>query len=344
MSTKQSTFDRYIADITRGDTPRPEDKGELEDRAAALHNHYPMKIDNLNAELKSVKTRLDATRLALEARTEAIIQAVVMAKTPEGKPVYSNESLRSIETKKRIKDDPQCAVELAEIEALEEAAQLQRHPPRSRPKRLQRLEDHVHRRARHPTDRLIHSQPETLKPETGRLCQYPSTATPTLPMLWLFAFPNILLQDPDNSATLVPYAPKARDFHKPLWDQLLWLTNQLANQNKLVYKPANYSILAADSGIQFSVSGGGTVTLTVPTGIALPANGVPQRNRFFVPRDGSTLVVKAPGTDIIEFGALATAAGGNLTSNVYGCAFELVNTEANRWLAIALTPTMPTVN
>ncbi len=121
MNIKPSTFDRFIADLTRGDTPRPEDIDEIERRAAAMHNHYPQKIDALNAELKSVKTRLDATRLALEARTEAIVQAVVMEKTDLGKPVFSNESLRGIEIKKRSAADPQCAIELAEIEALEEA-------------------------------------------------------------------------------------------------------------------------------------------------------------------------------------------------------------------------------
>lgn len=124
MQNKQSTFDRFVDDLTRGDTPRPDDIAEIERRAAAMHNNYPQKIDALNAELKSVKTRLDATRLALEARTEAIVQAVVMAKTPEGKPVFSNESLRSIEIKKRVAADPQCAIELSEIEALEEAHNL----------------------------------------------------------------------------------------------------------------------------------------------------------------------------------------------------------------------------
>ncbi len=120
MKTKQTTFDRFHADIERGDVPRDEDKEELERRAAALHNSYPQKIDALHAELKSDKTLLETARAVLEVATEAIVQAVVMARTPEGKPLYSNESLRAIEIKKRIAANANCAIVSNEVTQLEE--------------------------------------------------------------------------------------------------------------------------------------------------------------------------------------------------------------------------------
>lgn len=119
MKTKVSTFERFQADIERGDTPRTEDVAELERRADELHNSYPQKIDGLNAALKDLKARLDALRGEHEATTSEIVQAVTMARTPENKPVYSNESLRQIEIGKRIAAHPTCAEQIKAITALE---------------------------------------------------------------------------------------------------------------------------------------------------------------------------------------------------------------------------------
>ncbi len=57
-----------------------------------------------------------------------------------------------------------------------------------------------------------------------------------------FAFPNIALEDLEEHVHLA-HSPLARDFHKPLWDQLLWLTDQI-NQRRgsLNLAPQNFLI------------------------------------------------------------------------------------------------------
>ncbi len=121
MLQRESTFDRFNRAIQAGKLPDPKDVDQLEARAAALHNHYPQKIDGLNADLKETKKQLDQARLQLESATESIVQAVVMAKDETTKkPIYSNESLRGIEIKKRTQLNQNCARLNAQIETLEE--------------------------------------------------------------------------------------------------------------------------------------------------------------------------------------------------------------------------------
>jgi len=121
MLNKQSAFDRYNRAIQAGVQPDARDRAELEARAAEMHNHYPQKIDALNADLKETKQALDAARDQLDAATESIIQAVAMAKDPETrKPVYSNETLRGIEIKKRTATDQRCAQLAEQIVKLQE--------------------------------------------------------------------------------------------------------------------------------------------------------------------------------------------------------------------------------
>ena len=92
-------------------------------------------------------------------------------------------------------------------------------------------------------------------------------------------------------------------------------------------KTASYSVLAADSYKDFDNNGAaGSVTFT------LPASTVGLTYGFAV-MEAQNLVITAPGGSTIYLGALATSAGGTITSSTVGSYLLVKCRSATEWIA-----------
>ena len=92
-------------------------------------------------------------------------------------------------------------------------------------------------------------------------------------------------------------------------------------------KTASYAVLAADSYLDFDNNGAaGSVTFTLPASTVGLAYG-------FAVMEAQDLVIDAPGGVTIYLGALATTAGGTITSNAVGSYLFIKCRSATEWLA-----------
>jgi hypothetical protein len=91
-------------------------------------------------------------------------------------------------------------------------------------------------------------------------------------------------------------------------------------------KTASYAVLAADSYKDFDNNGAaGSVTFTLPASTVGLAYG-------FAVMEAQNLVVDAPGGVTIYIGALATTAGGTITSNEVGSYLFVKCRSATEWI------------
>jgi len=91
-------------------------------------------------------------------------------------------------------------------------------------------------------------------------------------------------------------------------------------------KTASYAVLAADSYKDFDNNGAaGSVTFTLPASTVGLAYG-------FAVMEAQNLVVDAPGGVTIYIGALATTAGGTITSNAVGSYLFIKCRSATEWI------------
>jgi len=91
-------------------------------------------------------------------------------------------------------------------------------------------------------------------------------------------------------------------------------------------KTASYAVLAADSYKDFDNNGAvGSVTFTLPASTVGLAYG-------FAVMEAQNLVVDAPGGVTIYLGALATTAGGTITSNAVGSYLFIKCRSATEWI------------
>ena len=92
-------------------------------------------------------------------------------------------------------------------------------------------------------------------------------------------------------------------------------------------KTASYTVLAADSYKDFDNNGAaGSVTFTLPASTVGLAYG-------FAVMEAQNLVIDAPGGVTIYLGALATTAGGTITSSTVGSYLFIKCRSATEWLA-----------
>ena len=92
-------------------------------------------------------------------------------------------------------------------------------------------------------------------------------------------------------------------------------------------KTASYAVLAADSYLDFDNNGAaGSVTFTLPASTVGLAYG-------FAVMEAQDLVIDAPGGVTIYLGALATTAGGTITSNAVGSYLFIKCRSATEWIA-----------
>ena len=91
-------------------------------------------------------------------------------------------------------------------------------------------------------------------------------------------------------------------------------------------KTAGYAVLAADSYKDFDNNGAaGTITFTLPASTVGLAYG-------FAVMEAQNLVIDAPGGVTIYLGALATTAGGTITSNEVGSYLFIKCRSATEWI------------
>ena len=91
-------------------------------------------------------------------------------------------------------------------------------------------------------------------------------------------------------------------------------------------KTASYAVLAADSYLDFDNNGAaGSVTFTLPASTVGLAYG-------FAVMEAQDLVIDAPGGVTIYLGALATTAGGTITSNAVGSYLFVKCRSATEWI------------
>lgn len=125
MDKKETHFDRWICAVRNGRRPDPKDAAAVDKRASALHNSFPKRINQVNVTLKSTRRALQEKQSEREVATESIIQDVILARTEDGKPVYSNETTRKIEILKRTLADKKCVALSEKITTLQ--AKLDAH-------------------------------------------------------------------------------------------------------------------------------------------------------------------------------------------------------------------------
>ncbi len=78
--------------------------------------NYPSEIEKTVLELAEYNRQSAELRERLAATEAIIIQDIAAAKTPEGKPQFSNESVRAAELTLRIRVDAEAAGIKAQIE------------------------------------------------------------------------------------------------------------------------------------------------------------------------------------------------------------------------------------
>lgn len=122
METKPHTttaFDRFNAAIQAGIEPDEADRKKLEACAKQMHNFYPEKIELLTRQFQAAKSELASTKDSLEALKANHTQSVLMAKNEAGKPLYSNETTRSLEIDNRVREDVTCQGLAKKVEAIQ---------------------------------------------------------------------------------------------------------------------------------------------------------------------------------------------------------------------------------
>ncbi len=94
--------------------------------------NYPSDIEKTVLALAECNRQWAELRERLSATEAIIIQDIAAAKTPEGKPQFSNVSVRAAELTLRMRDD----VEAADIKAQIERGEMQRQQHLARLERL----------------------------------------------------------------------------------------------------------------------------------------------------------------------------------------------------------------
>jgi len=94
--------------------------------------NYPSDIEKTVLELAECNRQSAELRERLAATESLIIQDIAVAKTPEGRPQFSNESVRAAELTLRMRDD----AEATDIKAQIERGEMQRQQHLARLERL----------------------------------------------------------------------------------------------------------------------------------------------------------------------------------------------------------------
>ncbi len=94
--------------------------------------NYPSEIEKTVLALTECSRQSAELRERLAATEAIIIQDIAAAKTPEGKPQFTNESVRAAELTLRMRDD----VEAADIKAQIERGEMQKQQQLARLERL----------------------------------------------------------------------------------------------------------------------------------------------------------------------------------------------------------------
>ncbi len=93
--------------------------------------NYPTEIEQTVLELAECNRQSAELRERLAATESLIIQAIAAAKTPEGKPQFSNESVRAAELILRMRNDGEAVslkeqIERGEMQRQQHLARLER--------------------------------------------------------------------------------------------------------------------------------------------------------------------------------------------------------------------------
>ncbi len=100
-------------------------------KGECVHVNYPSEIEKTVLELSECNRQSAELRERLAVTESLIIQDIAAAKTPEGKPQFSNESVRAAELNLRMKDDGDTAdlkaqIERGEMQKQQHLARLER--------------------------------------------------------------------------------------------------------------------------------------------------------------------------------------------------------------------------
>lgn len=130
---------------------------------------------------------------------------------------------------------------------------------------------------------------------------------------------NVCVGGPVKAGNLIGFDAKARaQLHQQgfVFDDDLW--NGFLNYRRIVQKSANYTVLASDNGVAFSVTGGSGVTFTLPT----IAQGL--RFTFLNTVDQNMVITGAASTILGDGNAAATSATFSTASHKIGSEAEVI--------------------